>query len=72
METAGLEENVGVVCHLGNWRLLPEEECVISMVARDGIEPPTPAFSGLPGQERAGIMRAFQDALEHMDMGRNS
>jgi hypothetical protein len=31
----------------GNWRLLPAKECVISMVARDGIEPPTPAFSGL-------------------------
>jgi site-specific DNA recombinase len=31
----------------GQWRLLPEEGCVILMVARDGIEPPTPAFSGL-------------------------
>ena len=31
----------------GNWRLLPDKECVISLVARDGIEPPTPAFSGL-------------------------
>jgi hypothetical protein len=31
----------------GTWRLMPEKECVISMVARDGIEPPTPAFSGL-------------------------
>ena len=30
----------------GNWNLLPEE-CVIQLVARDGIEPPTPAFSGL-------------------------
>jgi len=29
------------------WKLLPEKQCVISMVARDGIEPPTPAFSGL-------------------------
>jgi hypothetical protein len=31
----------------GDWELLPEKKCVILMVARDGIEPPTPAFSGL-------------------------
>jgi hypothetical protein len=31
----------------GDWKLLPEKECVIWMVARDGVEPPTPAFSGL-------------------------
>lgn len=31
----------------GDWKLLPEEKCVIWVVARDGIEPPTPAFSGL-------------------------
>jgi len=30
----------------GQWNLMPEE-CVIELVARDGIEPPTPAFSGL-------------------------
>ena len=30
----------------GDWNLLPDERCVILMVARDGIEPPTPAFSG--------------------------
>ena len=31
----------------GEWELLPEKKCVILLVARDGIEPPTPAFSGL-------------------------
>ena len=31
----------------GDWKLLPEKECVIWLVARDGVEPPTPAFSGL-------------------------
>jgi hypothetical protein len=31
----------------GEWELLPEKKCVILVVARDGIEPPTPAFSGL-------------------------
>ena len=31
----------------GDWRLLPENDCVITLVARDGIEPPTPASSGL-------------------------
>jgi hypothetical protein len=31
----------------GDWKLLPDKECVIWMVARDGVEPPTPAFSGL-------------------------
>jgi hypothetical protein len=30
----------------GDWKLLPDEKCVIWLVARDGIEPPTPAFSG--------------------------
>jgi site-specific DNA recombinase len=30
----------------GSWKLLPEEDAM-QMVARDGIEPPTPAFSGL-------------------------
>ena len=30
----------------GDWKLLPEKKCVIWLVARDGIEPPTPAFSG--------------------------
>ena len=30
----------------GNWEMLPTGENVISMVARDGVEPPTPAFSG--------------------------
>ena len=29
----------------GNWELLPEKKCVILMVARDGIEPPTRGFS---------------------------
>jgi hypothetical protein len=31
----------------GDWELLPEKKCVILLVARDGVEPPTPAFSGL-------------------------
>ena len=30
----------------GEWELLPGSDCVIWVVARDGIEPPTPAFSG--------------------------
>ncbi len=29
----------------GDWELLPEKKCVILMVARDGIEPPTRGFS---------------------------
>jgi hypothetical protein len=33
-------------CVTGEWELLPERDCVIWIVARDGIEPPTPAFSG--------------------------
>lgn len=31
----------------GNWTLLPEQQRVNYVVARDGFEPPTPAFSGL-------------------------
>jgi site-specific DNA recombinase len=31
----------------GDWNLLPDGQCVVWMVARDGIEPPTPAFSEL-------------------------
>ncbi len=31
----------------GDWKILPDQKCVISLVARDGVEPPTPAFSGL-------------------------
>jgi hypothetical protein len=31
----------------GDWKLLPEGQRVIYVVARDGFEPPTPAFSGL-------------------------
>ena len=31
----------------GEWELRREKKCVIFLVARDGIEPPTPAFSGL-------------------------
>ena len=30
----------------GSWKLVPEEDAML-VVARDGIEPPTPAFSGL-------------------------
>ena len=30
----------------GEWQLLPEKKCVILVVARDGVEPPPPAFSG--------------------------
>jgi hypothetical protein len=30
----------------GEWNLLPDKVDVVEMVARDGIEPPTPAFSG--------------------------
>ncbi len=30
----------------GDREPLPEKVCVIWVVARDGIEPPTPAFSG--------------------------
>jgi site-specific DNA recombinase len=33
----------------GEWELLPESNCVIWMVARDGIEPPTPAFRRAAG-----------------------
>ncbi len=31
----------------GKWEFLPENKRVFVLVARDGIEPPTPAFSGL-------------------------
>ena len=31
----------------GEWALLPRDHRVCVMVARDGVEPPTPAFSGL-------------------------
>jgi len=34
----------------GNVNLLPDVESGMLLVARDGIEPPTPAFSGLPDQ----------------------
>ena len=40
------QTNAGPVYEVtGDWKLLPEKECVIWLVARDGIEPPTPAFS---------------------------
>ena len=29
----------------GSWKLIPEDDAMV-VVARDGIEPPTPAFSG--------------------------
>ena len=29
----------------GDWKLLPDQKCVIWLVARDGIEPPTRGFS---------------------------
>ena len=31
----------------GAWKLVPDDDDAMVMVARDGIEPPTPAFSGL-------------------------
>ena len=39
----------------GEWELLPEKTCVILLVARDGIEPPTPAFSGPPADWPKGF-----------------
>ena len=39
----------------GEWELLPEKKCVILLVARDGIEPPTPAFSGPPADWPKGF-----------------
>ena len=37
----------------GDWEFLPEKKCVILLVARDGIEPPPPAFSGPVQPERS-------------------
>jgi hypothetical protein len=31
----------------GDWQLMPDQKSVVQVVARDGFEPPTPAFSGL-------------------------
>ena len=40
-------QNMTAYAVSGSWELLPTGNDVISMVARDGVEPPTPAFSGL-------------------------
>ena len=45
--TPGKRDGEDVYEVSGEWELLPEKKCVILLVARDGIEPPTPAFSGL-------------------------
>jgi hypothetical protein len=41
------DRNMTAYAVSGNWELLPTGNDVISMVARDGVEPPTPAFSVL-------------------------
>ena len=42
-----VERETGPVFEVsGSWRLVSEEDAM-HVVARDGIEPPTPAFSGL-------------------------
>ena len=41
----------------GNWAMLPDAESVKTMVARDGVEPPTPAFSGLATLKLNSLIR---------------
>ena len=55
------EDGVWVYQVRGEWQLLPGKERVIWMVARDGIEPPTPAFSGPRSTtELPGLSEDFQ------------
>jgi hypothetical protein len=43
--TPAKRDGEGVYEVSGEWELLPEKKCVILVVARDGIEPPTRGFS---------------------------
>ncbi len=51
-------ENMTRYAISGNWEMLPAGDSVISMVARDGVEPPTPAFS--VDSPSSSICRAFR------------